>query len=152
VPRHFQTEQWVPYPKERVFAFFANPANLPPLMPAWQQAKIEKADLTTTYAEEGSVILISFRPLPFVPLRMMWEACITDFRWNEYFCDEQRKGPFRYFRHCHRVKDEERAGTQGTTVTDAVDYELPLGPPAGLMLKPLFAHRQKLLPRLLAQS
>ena len=43
--RHkFQTEQWVPYPREKVFAFFADPANLPPLMPHWQNARVEKAE------------------------------------------------------------------------------------------------------------
>jgi hypothetical protein len=31
--QHLETQQWVPYPVELVFAFFANPANLPHLMP-----------------------------------------------------------------------------------------------------------------------
>ena len=44
--RHFfQAEQWLPYPIETVFAFFANPENLPPLMPAWQKARIEKLSI-----------------------------------------------------------------------------------------------------------
>ncbi len=65
VMRHtFQSEQWVPYPRERVFAFFADPANLPPLMPAWQRARVEKAP---DAAGEGSLITISFRPVPFFP-------------------------------------------------------------------------------------
>ncbi len=39
--RHtFQTEQWLPFPVELVFAFFAYPENLPRLMPAWQKARI----------------------------------------------------------------------------------------------------------------
>ena len=43
--RHrFQTEQWVPYSLERVFAFFADPGNLPPLMPVWQRARVEGAN------------------------------------------------------------------------------------------------------------
>ena len=42
--RHsLQTEQWLPYPRERVFAFFADPGNLPPLMPEWQRARVERA-------------------------------------------------------------------------------------------------------------
>ena len=41
--RHpFAAEQWLPYPVELVFAFFANPQNLPRLMPAWQKARIEE--------------------------------------------------------------------------------------------------------------
>ena len=33
----FTSEQWLPYPVEPVFAFFANPENLPRLMPKWQK-------------------------------------------------------------------------------------------------------------------
>lgn len=155
---HFQSEQWVPYPRERVFAFFANPANLPPLMPAWQQARVEKANLTADYAAAGSLIVISFRPVPLLPLRLQWEAYIAEFRWNDYFCDEQRKGPFRYFRHCHRVSEAERDGVKGSIVADAVEYELPFGFLGDLanalgmkrQVAYLFAYRQKMLPRLLS--
>src|ERR1700761_7481700 len=108
--RHrFQTEQWVPYPREKVFAFFANPANLPPLMPAWQKVRLERTHLvappestaTQAFAGKGSMITISFRPIPGIPWRMEWDAFIDEFCWNDYFCDEQRRGPFRFFRQYH---------------------------------------------------
>jgi ligand-binding SRPBCC domain-containing protein len=161
--RHrFQTEQWLPYPKEQVFAFFADPANLPPLMPKWQQARVERAQLvaplevTGDYAGAGSVITISFRPVPLVPLRLEWEAYIAEFRWNDYFCDEQRRGPFRYFCHCHRIREERN----GSVVSDAVEYELPLGLLGDLanglavkrQISSLFSYRQKMLPLLLARG
>jgi ligand-binding SRPBCC domain-containing protein len=152
---HFRTEQWIPYPRDRVFAFFADPANLPRLMPKWQHARIEKAQLTAEYAGEGSLIVISFRPIPLIPLRMKWEAYIAEFQWNDHFCDEQRKGPFKYFRHCHRVMATERAGVNGSTVTDEVDYEPPFGIPDILLkrqIAALFAHRQRMLPKLLAKT
>src|SRR3954451_16784048 len=38
----FTSEQWVPFPLARVFAFFADPLNLPRLMPAWQDARIDR--------------------------------------------------------------------------------------------------------------
>ena len=154
VMRHtFQSEQWVPYSGERVFAFFADPANLPPLMPAWQRARVEK---TPDAAGEGSLITISFRPVPLLPLRLEWDALITEFRWNDFFCDEQRRGPFKYFRHCHRIREERN----GTVVSDDVEYELPfgfLGDMANrLMIKrqiqSLFRHRQKMLPMLLERG
>src|SRR5690242_20623529 len=31
---HLEFEQWVPFPLQRVFAFFSNPENLPRIMPA----------------------------------------------------------------------------------------------------------------------
>ncbi len=158
--RHqFHAEQWVPYPRERVFAFFADPKNLPPLMPRWQQARVVKADLSAEFAGKGSLIVISFRPLPLLPLRMRWEAYIAEFEWNDFFCDEQRKGPFRYFRHCHRVADAERDGVMGSVVSDAVEYELPfglLGDVANAVainrqIAGLFAYRHKMLPKLLSK-
>lgn len=168
--RHrFQTEQWVPYPRKRVFAFFADPANLPPLMPRWQQARVESAKYVSppgapstgdVVAGQGSMMTISFRGVPFIPLRLSWDAYIAEFRWDEYFCDEQRRGPFKYFRHCHRLRDEVREGVNGTVVSDAVEYELPLGILGdfanGLavrrQIRSLFAHRQRMLPKLLAQK
>jgi ligand-binding SRPBCC domain-containing protein len=44
--RHtFHSEQWLPYPVELVFPFFANPENLPRLMSSWQKARFEDAAL-----------------------------------------------------------------------------------------------------------
>jgi ligand-binding SRPBCC domain-containing protein len=164
--RHkFATEQWVPYPKERLFAFFANPSNLAPLMPPWQKARIETMKLVPPFpaspgvvAGAGSRMIISFRPIPFLPVRLKWEAFIVEFHWNAFFCDEQRKGPFHYFRHCHYLKEAIRESTIGTVVMDAVDYELPFGLLGDLanqlvvkrQIRALFAHRQRTLPMLLS--
>jgi ligand-binding SRPBCC domain-containing protein len=87
---HFQIEQWLPYPRKRVFAFFADPANLPPLMPAWQRARVERADYVSSpeapstdqaMAGQGSLITISFRAVPLIPVRLEWDAYIAEFRW-----------------------------------------------------------------------
>ena len=90
------------------------------------------------------------------PLRLEWDALITEFRWNDFFCDEQRRGPFKYFRHCHRIREERN----GTVVSDEVEYELPFGflgdMANSLMMKrqiqSLFRHRQKMLPMLLERG
>ncbi|MHB1022358.1 MAG: SRPBCC family protein [Acidobacteriaceae bacterium] len=142
--RHtFCSEQWVPYPVELVFAFFANPENLPCLMPRWQKARIEEAQFTpppprpqpqdsalwlrSFAAGAGSRMTISFRPFPYSPMRLPWEARITDFVWNDHFCDTQPRGPFAYWNHCHRVLSETRDGIPGTLVVDDLEYELPFG-------------------------
>jgi ligand-binding SRPBCC domain-containing protein len=161
--RHnFRTEQWVPYSRDVVFAFFADPANLPPLMPRWQRARVERAHYVAppvphggTLAGKGSFITISFRPIPFFPLRLEWDAYIAEFQWNEFFCDEQRRGPFRNFHHCHRIREED----SGSVVCDEVEYELPLGWLGDLanamvmkrQIRALFAYRQRMLPVLLAR-
>ena len=183
MPHTFHAEQWLPYPIELVFAFFANPENLPRLMPSWQKARIEEAAfapppprpvapdpalrLNTIAAGANSRITLSFRPFPYSPLRIPWEAEIAEFAWNDHFCDIQLRGPFAYWRHCHRLHPETRANTvgvliHGTLVRDEVEYELPYGPLGGLaqrlfiarQLRSTFAYRHQrtleLLPRMFA--
>jgi ligand-binding SRPBCC domain-containing protein len=143
----YHSEQWLPYPVEQVFAFFANPENLPHLMPPWQSARIEQATfapppprpvaadpalrLKTIAAGIGTRITISFRPFPFSPVRLPWEAEITEFLWNHHFSDLQLRGPFAYWTHCHSVRPQLRANesgipTNGTLLRDDVEYEMPL--------------------------
>ena len=145
---HFQTEQQLPYPIETVFAFFANPANLPRLLPSWQHARVEHSTLVppppppqlfpaSITAGSGTRLSLTFRPFPFSPFRIHWDALIEDFRWLEGFCDVQLRGPFRSWRHCHTVQSHR----SGTLLRDEVEYELPLGPLSPLADK-LFVHRQ----------
>ncbi len=151
MPQVFETEQWLPFPRELVFAFFANPKNLPPLMPRWQHARIETATYrpppprpqgTPIYpgvaAGAGTTLTITARGAPFLPLRGAWDALIEDFRWNEGFCDVQLRGPFAYWRHCHTVRDapspptgsraQSQTGAPGTMIHHHVTYTLPLDP------------------------
>ena len=137
--RHFfETEQWLPFPLPLVFAFFANPQNLPRLMPAWQKASIEEVifvappppppDSPARVATgAGTTIILSFRPVPYLPLRINWHALIPEFVWNDHFCDVQTAGPFSFWRHCHSARAEIRGDTEGTVVHDRVEYELPGG-------------------------
>jgi ligand-binding SRPBCC domain-containing protein len=170
--RHiFQAEQWAPHSVKTVFAFFANPENLPRLMPAWQEARIESIDLIaapaqqlgnpgkTTAAGIGTRMTLSFRPFPLSPIRMKWEAAIVEFQWNDHFCDEQPKGPFAYWRHCHHVSREDRNGIEGTSIVDDLIYELPFGilsePAHAIFVRrqiaAIFEYRQKRLLKLLEE-
>ncbi len=169
----FQSRQWVPYPIELVFAFFANPHNLPHMMPPELHARVEDVRLVppparplaadpalrflSIAAGAGTEILISFRPVPFLPQRLSWTARIAEFGWNDHFIDEQIRGPFKAFRHRHGTVREVREGVDGTVVSDLVDYELPLGVLGVLgsgivraQLKKAFAFRQERLPQVLA--
>jgi ligand-binding SRPBCC domain-containing protein len=171
--QRFETHQWVPYPVELVFAFFANPTNLPHLMPRKFEARIEDARIQpppprplasdasrrfkSVAAGVGSEILISFLPIPWVPRRLSWMARITEFVWNSHFCDEQVRGPFTRFRHRHGIQAEVREGLEGTLVADEIEFVLPyglIGRVGGALLQrnmsKSFAHRQNRLPEILA--
>lgn len=172
--QRFETRQWVPFPVELVFAFFANPQNLPHLMPPSLEMRIEDVRVEppptrpvaqdparrflSIAAGKGSEILLSFRPLRFGP-RISWLARIGDFKWNSHFFDEQARGPFVFFRHRHGIEAEAREGVEGTLVADEIDFALPygaLGKLGGLLVRrqlaAQFAHRHRRLPEILAAA
>jgi ligand-binding SRPBCC domain-containing protein len=163
----FTTEQWVPFPVERVFAFFADPQNLPRLMPPWQDARIDSMELQTPesrgishVAARGSRILLSFRPVPLSPIRLRWLALIDDYVTDHHFCDLQVTGPFRYWRHCHLVNAEMHGNLAGTRVTDVVDYAWPGGSAGSvidllggrLQIRQVFRYRQRRFLHLLGKE
>jgi ligand-binding SRPBCC domain-containing protein len=170
--QRFETRQWLPFPVELVFAFFANPANLPHLMPPHLKARIEDARLKpppprpvaadpsrrflSVAAGVDSEILLSFIPIRWVPKRLSWTARITEFAWNSHFCDEQVHGPFTEFHHRHGIQPETREGQEGTLITDEIEFALPwgvVGKMGGLLLRrqlaQSFAYRQKRLAEIL---
>jgi len=146
---YFQAEQWLPYPNDAVFAFFANPENLPALMPPWQKARIEHATIVppphssgnTPMAGAGSRITLSFRPLPALSFRLRWQAEITEFDPHSHFTDRQVRGPFAFWTHIHRIRGVDRAGINITVIIDQVEYEPPMGP-LGRMVNALFIRKQ----------
>lgn len=153
-PHLFTSEQWVPWPVEIVFAFFALPENLPRILPKWQKARIEEANFTAPpprpksniqlrsfAAGPGTRLTLSFRPFPYCPIRIPWRARITHFEWNSFFCDEMEEGPFAYWKHCHRIREESRDGVAGSRIVDDVEYALALGP-LGVAANSLFIAHQ----------
>lgn len=111
-------------------------------------------------AGKGSLMTITFRPVPFSPVRLRWVALISEFEWNHHFCDEQKMGPLAYWKHCHLIAPEQRDGVDGSLVTDKVTYGLPLGLLGGLanaiaikhQMKATFEFRQKMLLQLLSKG
>jgi ligand-binding SRPBCC domain-containing protein len=172
--RHrFRTTQWLPHTVESVFAFFANPANLPKLHPEWQQARIDEIELHPPSrngsapregiiaAGRGTRLTLSFRPTRLSPVRVSWVSLIEDFHWNERFCDRQVEGPFLYWRQCHRVQawQSETTGEHGALLIDTIEYELPFKTFGHLanrfavrkMLDGLFEHRHRRAEELLRE-
>jgi ligand-binding SRPBCC domain-containing protein len=153
---HIQFEQWVPVPIDRVFLFFADPQNLPRIMPPGTGTEVNHLKLVTppglspdsstdtdrdALAGAGSEIVTSFRVVPFLPFRAQWIALITEFEWNHHFADIQKKGPFRSFHHRHELVAEMRNGVTGTVVRDVIDYDVGFGW-LGTLAQKFFIRRQ----------
>jgi ligand-binding SRPBCC domain-containing protein len=113
-----EREQWLPATMERVFAFFADAANLGTLTPPWLGFRILSA--RPIAMREGA--RIEYRiALAGIPLR--WRTCITRWEPGVRFVDEQQRGPYAFWQHTHAF---ERCGA-GVLMRDTVRYAIPLG-------------------------
>lgn len=138
--QRFEAEQWVAAPLASVFAFFADPRNLPRIMPPKQGAEIVKLNLVTPrfpadqnpadvqhMASIGTEIVFKFRAIPYLPMHEKWIARITSFSRNEYFTDVQQQGPFRRWEHTHSFAAKTIRDREGTLISDVVEYEVGFG-------------------------
>lgn len=80
----------VPAPREEVFAFFSDPANLKTITP-------KSLDFRITHIDElpvrpGFRIEYTIRPMV---LKLRWVTLITDFDAPSLFADVQEKGPYK---------------------------------------------------------
>jgi ligand-binding SRPBCC domain-containing protein len=159
--RELRFEHWVSAPRERVFRFFAAPANLPRLTPPELRLDIASMELVapkdgpaeTGFAGAGSKIVVSFRP-PFSPLRFAHEAEITSYQWCDHFQDEHSSW-YQVWKHRHEFESAECDGLEATLVRDIVWVHVLLQPLAypmvvRPMLRKMFAWRQRELERLIA--
>ena len=78
--QRFEAEQWIAAPLPQVFAFFADPHNLPRIMPPSQGARVLKLNLVRPHLAAGETILgaepmagvgteiiFKFRAIPYLP-------------------------------------------------------------------------------------
>jgi hypothetical protein len=83
--------------------FFPDPRNLSAISPPSSGAQLKFLHLlpptlsgiagSAYMAGIGSEITISFRVLPYLPIRGSWTARIIDFEWLRHFRDLQVRGP-----------------------------------------------------------
>jgi len=114
--REFETEIWLPCPREEIFSFFADAANLDAITPPWLNFHTVTPGPIVMGA--GTVIDHQLR-IRGVPIR--WRSKITIWEPPARFVDEQVRGPYRLWRHEHLFV--ERDG--GTVVHDHVRYSVP---------------------------
>jgi len=117
MPYRLETRVAVPAPLDTVFAFFSDARNLQAITPPFLNFR-----LLTPAVEMRKGARIDYRlRLRGVPFK--WQSEITSWEPGVRFRDEQRRGPYRYWKHVHLFT----ADAGGTVVEDGVDYDVPGG-------------------------
>ena len=132
---------WLPRPRSEVFAFLADPRNLPAVNPPSTGLRW----LATPPGVLAAGALLDFSVRAFL-LRVRWRVMIREFDPPYRFVDVQLRGPFRRWEHLHRCvegpesdvpdagpgeadvrRDGKGKRPLGTWVIDRVTYGLPFG-------------------------
>ncbi|MCB0700889.1 MAG: SRPBCC family protein [Chitinophagales bacterium] len=127
-------EQYINAPLEDVWKFFSTPNNL---------QKITPDNMTFTITSppyDGQVYngqIITYKVAPILGIPLNWVTEIKDVVPLHLFVDEQKKGPYKIWRHKHIFT---KSGN-GVLMQDFVEYKPPMGI-LGDLANMLFIKRQ----------
>ena len=134
-PFTFERIQTIPTSLDTAWDFFSDPGNLARITPPEMDFRITSPPCATTYA--GQIITYTLRPL--LGISMTWTTEITHVSHPNFFVDEQRFGPYRFWHHQHFFREV----SEGVEMRDLVHYLLSHDQMAGLVNRFLVAPRLK---------
>lgn len=112
--------QRFPVSKEEIWDFITSPINLKYITPEYMGFEIISRNLPEKiYAG----MIIQYHVKPLMGIEMNWVTEITQVKEGDYFIDEQRFGPYKFWHHTHRIKSVDG----GVEMIDTVHYSPPLG-------------------------
>lgn len=140
-----ERKQLLPTDIDTAWKFMSDPRNLAKITPTDLGFNIKSEVPEAVY--EGLLIAYTVSPLFGVPIN--WLTEITHVRKPNYFCDEQRIGPYRIWHHEHFLEQVEG----GVLMRDVVTYALYFGvlarPIHKLIVRPklerIFLYREQTL-------
>jgi ligand-binding SRPBCC domain-containing protein len=116
----FERKQWFDQPLEVIWDFIAEPRNLKTITPPYMGFDIISKNLPDKMYQ-GMIIVYKVSPL--LNIKTTWVTEITHISEKQFFVDEQRVGPYRWWHHQHILEEVDGR----TLMTDIVSYRPPLG-------------------------
>ncbi len=104
---------------DEAWKFFSNPSNLNEITPPDLKFKI----LTKLNGKMYSGQIIEYKIGLMPGINQTWVTEIKNVKEKEYFIDEQRFGPYKFWYHEHKFQEENGK----VKICDTVHYDLPLG-------------------------
>ena len=125
---------------DAVFDWHEAPGAFERLTPSWERVRVLRHQ---GGIKDGARVALLVGP---APISMRWELEHRDYQRGRSFTDTQISGPFRSWKHVHRMLPD---GPNACTLEDTIQYQLPLGAFGAICggwfvrrkLRRLFAHR-----------
>ncbi len=114
-------KQQIPVSLQQAWDFFSSPLNLAQITPTEMAFEVT-SDLDPQQKMYTGMI-ITYKVSPLWGIKLNWVTEITHVEENNYFIDQQRFGPYRFWHHQHHFKAIET----GVEMTDLLTYGLPMG-------------------------
>ncbi len=132
-------------PAKVLFDWHKTEGALGRMIPPWQHARV----IAHGGIRDGQKTVIKMG-IPGTPFRRKWVAEHVDYKEGVSFADIQRKGPFAYWKHLHKVTE---AGEGACFLEDEIQFKLPFSEIShrlflkGVMktLERAFAYRHRIL-------
>ncbi len=121
---------------EAVFDWHEAPGAFEQLTPSWERVRVLRHE---GGIRDGARVSLLVGPAPF---SVRWDLEHRDYQHGRSFTDLQRRGPFGYWRHVHRMIPQ---GPDACVLEDTIEYELPLGGLGRLFGRPFMQRKLKRL-------
>ncbi len=121
----FTATQFLPVDLKTAWEFFSDPRNLQCMTPPW----LNLVPTSEVPPEMHPGLIVTYQVKPALGIPVTWVTEITHVVDRQFFVDEQRSGPYRFWHHQHHFR--EVAG--GTEARDVLHYALPFGAAGALL-------------------
>ncbi len=115
----FKQTQIVPISLDVAWDFFSNPKNLSVITPPEMNFRVTSELPEKIYAG----LIITYKVSPAFGINVNWVTEITQSVEPNFFIDEQRFGPYKFWHHQHLFKKV----SDGVEMLDIVHYAIPFG-------------------------